>query len=206
MRRKHAVDKAIDYEVPTWDRIYRMLLKLAQKICQSGFKPDVIVGVSRGGWLPARVLSDLLENANLDNVKMETCIGIGKAKNNPSLTQCVSADVTEKRVLVVDEIADSGYSLRLVAAHIFEHGATEVKTATLYSKFGNKFKPDFYEKETEFWVVFPWEIKETIREILEEKKTKVQETEKEIAKLAEAGISRQLIARFLKEFSEMKPC
>ena len=56
------------FEIPTWDEIYEMLLDLAEEIRKNGFKPDLIVGVSRGGWPPARVLSDLLDNPNLANV------------------------------------------------------------------------------------------------------------------------------------------
>ena len=60
-----------EFEVPTWNQIYSMLLKLAGKIRRDKFEPDVIVGVSRGGWPPARVLSDLMCNPNLANVRAE---------------------------------------------------------------------------------------------------------------------------------------
>ena len=196
--------KEVRFEAPTWSQIYSMLLRQSESICKSGFEPDVIVGVCRGGWLPARVLSDLLENANLANVKAESYMGIGEAKSDPALTQCLSADVAGKAVLVVDEVADSGRSLKLVANHVHEQGAREVKTATLYYKRCCTFKPDFYEAETDCWVVFPWEIKETLREILETHKTDAAKAE--IKKLADAGVPKRLITRFLKEFSEAKAC
>jgi hypoxanthine phosphoribosyltransferase len=152
-----------EYEAPTWNQIYSMLLKQASRIRSSGFKPDVIVGVSRGGWLPARVLSDLLENPNLANVKAEFYVGIGKARKKPSLTQCVSASVKGKRVLVVDEVADSGGSLKLIRDHVLEQGAVEVRTATLYLKPHSVLEPDYCETETSRWIIFPWETKETLR-------------------------------------------
>ena len=111
------------YEAPSWNQIYRLLLKQGTKICRSGFKPDVIVGISRGGWIPARVLSDLLENAKLANVKAEFYTGIAESRKDPTVTQCISADVSGKRVLIVDEVADSGRSLQLVVAHVIEKGA-----------------------------------------------------------------------------------
>ncbi|MEM3356260.1 MAG: phosphoribosyltransferase, partial [Candidatus Bathyarchaeia archaeon] len=156
----------IEFEVPTWTQIYNMLLNLAQKIRKSGFKPDIIVGVSRGGWPPARVLSDLLCNANLANVKAEFYLGVAETKEKPVLTQPVSVDVSGKRVLVVDEIADTGKSLQLVKEHIIERGAAEVVVVTVYYKPWSVIKPDYYEKETRCWVVFPWEIKETVRKIV----------------------------------------
>ncbi|MDH5460592.1 MAG: phosphoribosyltransferase family protein, partial [Candidatus Bathyarchaeota archaeon] len=88
----------IEFEVPTWNRIYGMLLNLAEKIRKNGFKPDVIVGVSRGGWPPARVLSDLLDNPNLANVKAEFYLGVAETKGEPTLTQPVSVAVAGKKV------------------------------------------------------------------------------------------------------------
>ena len=76
---------SLEFEVPTWNQIYEMLLDLAEKIFKSGFKPEIIVGVSRGGWPPARVLSDLLENPNLTNVRAEFYVGVAEAKGEPAL-------------------------------------------------------------------------------------------------------------------------
>jgi uncharacterized protein len=196
----------VQYEAPTWNQIYSLLLCQAQKIYSSGFKPQILVGVSRGGWIPARVLSDLLGNANLANVKAESYTGIGKAQSNSTLTQCLSADVSGKNVLVVDEIADSGKSLKLIIGHVLERGAREIKTATLYCKSCCSFKPDFFEKETGCWVIFPWEIRETLIEILGAHKADAAQVDAEIARLAQAGVSKRLLTRVLKEFSEAKAC
>jgi hypoxanthine phosphoribosyltransferase len=195
-----------EYEAPTWNQIFNMLLKQAGRICRSSFKPDIIVGVSRGGWPPARILSDLLENPNLANVKAESYLGIGEARNKPTLTQGVSVNVAGKKVLIVDEVADTGGSLKLVREHVLEQGASEVKVATLYYKPCSEFKPDYYEKETDRWIVFPWETKETLRKIFETHNTNAARLRKETAKLASAGVPKRLITRFLKEFNEAKAC
>ena len=195
-----------EYEVPSWTQIHRMLSAQAEQICRSRFKPDVIVGVSRGGWLPARVLSDLLENSNLASVKAECYVGIGVPLSQPILTQAVSVSVAGKKVLVVDEVADTGRSLILVVNHIIAEGASEVKVATLYCKPQSKVKPDFHEKETSRWIVFPWELKETVRKIFEANKANDLDVQREVSKLAAAGVSKRLINRFIKEFSEEKKC
>ena len=195
-----------NYEVLNWTQIYNMLLSQATRICQSGFRPNVIVGVSRGGWLPARVLSDLLENPNLANVRAECYESINKQKIHPILTQRISMEITGKSVLVVDEVADSGKSLRLVVNHAQELNAREVKTATLYYKTHSTLKPDYFEKTTSRWVVFPWETKETLRQIYEKNKNDPKKVEKEIEKLIAAGLPKRLITRFLNDFSEVKPC
>jgi hypoxanthine phosphoribosyltransferase len=195
----------LEFEVPTWNQIYAMLLNLADKIKGNGFKPEIIVGVSRGGWPPARVISDLMGNANLANVKAEFYLGVAETKGEPVLTQSVSMRVRGKKVLIVDEIADTGKSLKLVKEHITEKGASEVKIATIYYKPWSVVKPDYFERKTRRWVVFPWEIKETIRKIVKKCREKTK-LEKEITKLVKAGISIRLLRKFLKEVSEEESC
>ena len=196
----------LDFEVPTWNQIYDMLLNLTEKIRKNGFKPDIIVGVSRGGWPPARVLSDLMGNSNLANVRAEFYLGVAETKEKPVLTQQVSMEVAGKKVLVVDEVADTGKSLKLVKEHIIEKGATEVKIATVYYKPWSIVKPDYYERETSCWIVFPWEIKETVRKLVKKCREKRKSIEEETAKLVKAGISTELIERFLKEILEEENC
>jgi len=188
-----------EFEVPCWNLIYKMLLNLAEKISKDKFKPDIIVGVSRGGWPPARVLSDLLDNPNLANVKAEFYLGVAETKGEPVLTQPVSMAVAGKKVLVVDEVADTGKSLKLVKEHVIEQGAEEVKIATIYYKPWSIVIPDYYERETSCWVVFPWEIKETVRKIVKKCREKEKSIEDEAAKLVKAGIPAELVKKFLKE-------
>ena len=196
----------LEFEAPTWDQIYNMLLNLAEKIRKDGFKPDIIVGVSRGGWPPARVMSDLLGNPNLANVKVEFYLGVAETKGEPILTQPVSVEVKGKRVLVVDEVADTGKSLKLIKQHITEKGASEVKIATVYYKPWSIVKPDYYEGETSRWIVFPWEIKETIQKIAKKCKEKGKSIEEDAEKLVDAGVPRKLVEKFLKEILEEGHC
>ena len=188
------------------EQIYDMLLSQAEKISKSCFKPDIIIGIARGGWLPARVLTDLLEIPNLANVSAEYYVGVAETKNEPVLTQGISAVVTDKKVLIADDVADSGRSLKLVKEHVLQQGAKEVKTATLYYKPWSMVKPDYYERETKLWIVFPWEMKETIRKIVEKRKEKSASVEEETAKLVKAGLPKRLTERFLKEMFEERNC
>ncbi len=196
----------LEFEVPTWDQIYDVLLDIADRIRRDRFRPEVIVGISRGGWPPARVLSDLLGNPNLANVKAEFYLGVAETKGDPTLVQPVSTEVTGKRVLVVDEVADTGKSLRLVHQHIIEQGAAELRVATIYYKPWSIVKPDYYGKETRLWIVFPWEIKETIRKIVKKCRNNSATVEKQMAKLAKAGIPSELTRRFLGEVYEEENC
>ena len=191
------------FEVPTWNQIYAMLLRQAEKIRCSGFKPDVIVGVARGGWVPARVLSDLLGIHALGTMRVEFYLSFAETRNEPVLTQGVSVDVTGKKVLLVDDVADTGESLRLAIEHLQEQGAVEVRFATVYRKPSSVVTPDFYEKETGSWVVFPWDTKETVRKILEKHGGTVSV---DVAKLVKAGLPKKLVEEALKEADETGKC
>lgn len=199
-------DSALKFEIPTWDEIYELLLNLADKIKQSGFEPDVIVGVSRGGWPPARIISDLLENPKLANVTAEFYVGVAETKGEPTITQPVSAPVKDKKVLIVDDVADTGKSLRLVRSHLEEKGATEVRIITIYHKPWSVLGPDYYERETSSWIVFPWERKESVRRVAEKYKRQGKTLDEAKEALVDSGFSRKLVERFAKEMFGESPC
>jgi uncharacterized protein len=186
------------YEVPTWNQIYDMLLDQAQKIQGDGYKPDIIIGIARGGIVSARILSDLLEVPDLATIQIEYYADIAQTKQEPILKQGLSTPLTGKKTLLVDDISDSGKSLQLAKNHLQQQGAKEIKTATLYAKPQTITKPDYYEKQTSHWIVFPWDAKETVREIIQKKEGK-RATSKEIAKLVRAGLPKQLAEKFLKD-------
>ena len=151
------------YVAPSWDEIYDLMVNLGRKIKESKFKPDVIVGVSRGGWPPARIMSDLLNNPNLANMKVEFYKDIGVRSKSPRITQPVTSDVQNKKVLVVDDVADSGQSLRAVRNHLRRKGTEEIRVCTIYYKPHSIYIPDYFAKRTSSWIIFPWERVETIR-------------------------------------------
>jgi hypoxanthine phosphoribosyltransferase len=183
-----------------------MLLDVADKIRNGSFRPDVIVGVSRGGWLPARILSDLLSNPSLTSVGAELYVGVSERRSEAVITQPVSADVKGKKVLIVDEVDDTGKTLELVKEYLTEQGATAIRIATIYYKPWSTVKPDYFEKETDSWIVFPWETKETIRKIMKKCRKDGLPFQLRKTKLLEAGVPKALFNRFLKEITEEDRC
>jgi hypoxanthine phosphoribosyltransferase len=196
------LENRLEFEIPSWNQIYGLLLKLAEEIRKSGFNPDLIVGVSRGGWIPARIMSDLLENPKLANVTAEFYVGVAETKHEPSITQPILVSVKDKKVLVVDDLADTGKSLKLVNSHLKNHGASEIRIATLYHKPWSIIVPDYHEKETCRWVIFPWEQKEAVRKIVEKFKSEKRTVEETKEKLISSGLDRKLVERFIKEVIE----
>ncbi len=184
------------YVAPSWDEVYGMLVDLASEIRLSGYNPQVIVGVSRGGWPPARVMSDLLENPNLANMKVEFYKNIGVTAKRPKITQPVTSEVSGKRVLVVDDVADSGHSLRVAFKHLARKGAREIRVCTLYLKPKSVFKPNHFARTTSKWVIFPWERLEAIKLIKQNLRSDGR-TYGIIRELKGSGLSGPLIRELL---------
>ena len=189
---------AREYVAPRWDDIYDMLIELATRVKQSGFQPDLIVGVSRGGWIPGRILSDLLGNAHTANLKIEFYVGIGQTARKPIVTQPISEEILNKRVLIVDDVADTGESLLVALDHVRGRGANGIKTTTLYYKPHSKFKPDFFSETTSHWIVFPWERLETTQLLIREAKSQPRGNDSIRETLSRCGLGEKTIAALLK--------
>jgi hypothetical protein len=187
-----------EYVAPCWDDIYDMLLDLAIRIKQSSFQPDQIVGVSRGGWIPGRVLSDLLGNAHTANLKIEFYVGIGQTSRKPVVTQPISEEISNKRVLVVDDVADTGESLLVALEHVRERGAGDIRTVTIYHKPHSKFKPDFFAETTSRWIIFPWERFETTQLLIQEAKSRGEARDNVRETLSKCGMNEKTITALLK--------
>jgi len=187
------------FEVPTWNQLYEMLLALADRIRSDGFKPDIVVGISRGGWFPARILSDLLDNPYITSVGAEFYVGLYETNREPRLTQPITVDVFDKRILLVDDVVDTGKSAMLIKGHLSRQGVKENRLLTLYYKPWSAVKPDFYGKETGDWIVFPWEVKETLAKLARKCKMTNESLEAAVSSLIKSGVSKDLVERFLKE-------
>ncbi|MFW9800629.1 MAG: phosphoribosyltransferase [Candidatus Thorarchaeota archaeon] len=152
----------MDYLILTWDDVYNLTLQLSERIVKSGFKPSVIIGIARGGWIPARILSDVLYADTLQNIRIEYYSDVAKKGREPKITQPITGSMEGKSVLLVDEVADTGDSLFYAIEHVNSLGAREVRTAVLHFKPWSRVAPDYYMVKTESWTVYPWEMRESI--------------------------------------------
>jgi hypoxanthine phosphoribosyltransferase len=186
--------RVTEFEVLTWNRMYNILLRLARKILTTRLMPDVIVGVSRGGWIPARVLCDLLSAPKLASIGVEFYTNVGETKRRPKLTQPLSVAVSGQKVLLVDDVADTGHSLSLAKEQVLKKGAKEVRTVTMYTKPWSIIEPDYQGEKTSCWIVFPWETRETIQSVARDSEWKQR---KELKDLQHVRLSARQTQRFL---------
>jgi hypothetical protein len=185
------------HEVPSWDYIYELCVKLADQIKKSGYKPDLLVALSRGGWIPGRILSDLLDNPTIATIKVEHYLDIYKTMDEPRITQPIPIDVRGKRILLIDDIADSGKSLRLVRDHLLKQGAKEVRICALYRKPWSIVIPEFCARETDAWIWFPHEIYETMKKVYVRLRKEGKTREEIEHRLIEIGVRPGLVRKFL---------
>jgi len=154
-------------EVMDWNLFYDLARQVAKKVNNSGYKPDMIVGLARGGWVLARVLCDLIGIKDLVSLKVEhwgvTATPDGKAK----LKYPLNVDLTEKNVLVVDDITDTGESMHVTVEYLKSLKPSEIKTAALRHITSSKFMPDYFGEEISWrWVIFPWNFTEDLCNIV----------------------------------------
>jgi hypoxanthine phosphoribosyltransferase len=187
--------ETLDFEIPSWERIHWFSIEVAEEVKRSKFNPDIIVGISRGGWVPARIISDLLEKAVLANVSVEFYEQLGETKGKPTITQPISISVKEKKLLLVDDVADTGQSLALVKKYLKDVGALEIKIASVYYKPWSTVIPDYYRKETSLWIIFPWEVKESLRKIFEKFRGQNITVDDIKQKLLQLGLDGKLIEK-----------
>ncbi|MCK4582358.1 phosphoribosyltransferase [Candidatus Bathyarchaeota archaeon] len=181
----------------TWMDVQRLSEKLADQIAESGFRPDIIVAVSRGGFDPARILSDELNIRSLASLQVIYYAGIRERNDKPQVKYPLNADISGLNVLVVDDVADSGNSLKVVKEYIDSLGPRVVKMATLHHKPWSTFEPDFYAESVDKWIIYPWEPRESIEDIREKLLSEGVPEDELAVKLIEIGFTRKQVRRFL---------
>ncbi|MDX2378066.1 phosphoribosyltransferase [Microbacterium sp. LRZ72] len=148
---------AVEREVLTWEGFGDACRRIARDIVADGFAPEVVVAIARGGLLPAGAIAYGLGVKNCGALNVEFYTGIGTVLDAPELLppELDMAYLGGRRVLIVDDVADSGRTLDLAVRLLREQGA-EVRSATVYTKPGTIATPDYAWKDTARWIDFPW--------------------------------------------------
>ena len=160
-------------ELITWEHFYGLSRRLSRELHKASFSPEVIVAISRGGCIPARVVCDYLDVFDLDVIKIEHYHGLHREKA-AILRYPLSADISGKRVLLIDDVSDTGDSFEVAIEHLLEKGEpAELKTAVLHYKTVSSYRPDFYSEIVQQWrwIIYPWAIMEDLRSILSQMET-----------------------------------
>jgi hypothetical protein len=179
------------------EKIFDLTYQLGEKIKKSGFVPDCLVGISRGGLWVVRTLSDFFDIKDVHITRVIYYEDVKTTKTKPNLIQDVDKKfLKNKKLLIVDDVSDTGNSLDFTVNLIKEKGIKNFKTATLHYKPWSIFKPDYFIEETDKWIIYPWEIGETIRSIMKKNMTE----EEKIRELRMTGMPPEKIKKYVNNF------
>ena len=175
----------LEFISPSWNDIFDMCVEGAERIDQLGIKFDIIIALSRGGLVPGRLISDLLEIRDIIVLDVEYYFGIGIKIDKPKITELVRTSITSKNVLLVDDVVDSGESIKASSEYLSSFKPSVIKIFTLNVKPKRIINPDVFIKETSAWIIYPWELLECFKE-LEEKGYNINEIAEETGLKKEA--------------------
>lgn len=144
-------------EVLTWAELGEVTDHLARQVADSGFRPDVVIAIARGGLVIAGSMTYALDVKLVDAINVEFYVDVNETRPDPILLAPMldSASIAEQKILVVDDVADTGRTLALVLKLLRGFGA-DVRSAVLYHKPRSIMTPDFFWRHTDAWIDFPW--------------------------------------------------
>jgi hypoxanthine phosphoribosyltransferase len=144
-------------EILTYEQFGVAVRELAAGVVESGYEPDIVLAIARGGLGLAMGLGYALDVKNLSAVNVEFYTGVDQRLDVPIMLPPTpsAVDLSGLRVLVADDVADTGKTLEHVRAFCADHVA-EARIAVIYEKPWTIVRPDYSWRRTEKWVVFPW--------------------------------------------------
>lgn len=178
-------NKTIKFLRVTWNDFEEDCINLSKKI--KDIKIDKIIAISRGGLVASRILSDLL-TVKISHISISSYKNLQQDKE-PLISDVPHGNLKGKTLLIVDDVSDSGKTLKRAIKYFKDLKVKMVYTATPYIKPHTIQTPDFWIKKTTSWIIFPYEIKETAKAFLKIYKT----NKKVLEKLISLGFSKKNI-------------
>ncbi len=162
------MEKGYKCSMLSWDRAYSLAKKVATSIINDGYVPDHIIGIARGGWVPSMMLSDLLGVKDLLSIRIEHWSATGAKDDKAVLKYPLQGDISGEKVLLVDDLTDTGDSMLVALEHLKSRRPGEIKTAVLIHKTQSKYKPNYYalEKDKWSWIILPWNLNEDLTNLV----------------------------------------
>jgi len=188
----------LKFQYISWRELENICFKLAKKVAQKDF--DRIVCISRGGAVAARIFSDFL-NLPISNFVISSYVKVGKS-SHPKVTEKLTVDIKNENILLIDEIVDTGKTLKKALAYLKKKSPKSIYTIVPFIKPHTIIKPDLWEIETTNWIIFPYEVRETIQDVSKIWNEQGISQKRMLQKFIRIGLPREEIEYFLKEPSD----
>lgn len=186
------------YLCPSWNQIGEEVFHLSQTILSSGLKFDRVIALAKGGLTFSRTIVDYLNMKELSSIQIEFYTDIGAVNKTPVIIQSLPISIRNERILIFDEVVDSGESMKMAAQYIQYHGCKDVHTAAIALKPWSTFAVDFHAFKTDAWILFPHERREMIQ-LLQKKWRAGGDSEAQIhEQLLKTGLPKEEVEFFTK--------
>lgn len=151
-------------ELVSWDDVYARCREVANQVRESGFRPDVVVAIARGGFAPARILCDFLDIHDLASIKVEHYRAGAREAGAARVVYPLNADITDRSVLLVDDVNDTGDTLAVASPYLKEQQPAELRVAVLDHKERTGFDVDYFGRRVRewHWITYPWAVIEDL--------------------------------------------
>ncbi len=178
-----------------WEELQRDVETLARSVSASGEQFDLMVVIARGGMTIGHILSDFT-GIPVAALTITTFTGTERARS-ARVSYGIEADLGGKRVLLVDDVSDSGATFAAAADYLRSHGVAVVKTAALYTKPWTAHVPDFSVRQFDNWIIYPYEVRETIESLHGIWSKDGVAADEMKRRLIELGIAEEYIERYM---------
>jgi len=151
------------FVAPGWQALHALAFNISVQIKAGNHHFDRVVTLAKGGWPMSRSLADFLEMSEVQSLGIKFYKGIDQREAKPIVYQDLPIDISGESILLFDDVADTGESLRFATEYLENHGAASVTTATIYYKKRSSVTPDYFSAQVAEWIIFPYELVETLR-------------------------------------------
>lgn len=184
------------------DEVYKTTYKLAQNIMESTISFDIVVAIARGGALPARLICDFLNIDRLISIQIRHYKRGAKQQEEAEIIASVETNIESKNVLLVDDVNDSGKTLKSAVDYIKSLKPDLLKTAVLHEKANTTLTSDYKVKKLKEWkwLIYQWAVTEDILEFLKKDEMLYQSVKlarQHLSKKYDLEVNEQLLEKIM---------
>lgn len=197
---RHTTLGSMKFTLMTWADLDTLTRQVAQHVRESGQSFDRIIAVANGGLTMARHFGDQIGLRKISMLQTAFYSGVGETEREPTILQPLSVDVTGEKLLVFEDIVDTGATLEFIQPLLTDqYNAASVTVAALLSKSWATVQPDFVAIQEDTWIIYPYETRETVVALQKKWRGEGKSEQQILQDLLQIGFAWDDLSHFLKQ-------